>query len=323
MKLDVRQIVNLRGIGTPACAVLLLALPALVHASTYYVTIAGLGGEPEYEQRFAMWAKDIDKLVRTAGPTDKVETLTGAAATKAKIESVLGQIAKEAKPADALVLMMVGHGTFDGAEYKFNLPGPDLSGSELATLLNRIPTTRQLVVNMTSASGGSRAALEKTNRAIITATRGGTEKNATIFARYWVEALRDPAADTDKNDTISALEAFRYAEQKTAKFYETQKRLATEHAMLGDTGKGTGVKNPSAANGEGLVASRISVIKIGSAQTATATPEKQKLIVHKEDLEQQIDALKYQKAAIPLDQYKRQLSGLLLELAKTQAELDK
>ena len=49
---------------------------------------------------------------------------------------------------------------------------------------------------------------------VITATKTGTEKNATVFARYWVEALRDPAADTDKNETISALEAFRYAERK-------------------------------------------------------------------------------------------------------------
>src|SRR5947209_3058747 len=27
------------------------------HATTYYVTIAGLGGEPDYDQRFKMWAE--------------------------------------------------------------------------------------------------------------------------------------------------------------------------------------------------------------------------------------------------------------------------
>ena len=105
-----------------------------------------------------------------------------------------------------------------------NLPGPDLSGVELGALLDRIACTRQLVVNMTSASGGSRASLEKANRVVITATKSGNEKNATVFARFWVEALRDPAADTDKNETVSALEAFIFAETKTAQFYETQKR---------------------------------------------------------------------------------------------------
>src|SRR5690606_416612 len=97
--------------------------------------------------------------------------------------------------------------------------GPDITASELANLLDRVPARRQLVVNMTSASGASIAQLQKANRVVITATRTGMEKNATIFARYWVEALRDPAADADKNGSVSALEAFRYADQKTATYY--------------------------------------------------------------------------------------------------------
>src|SRR5229473_8421068 len=130
--------------------------------------------------------------------------------------------------------MLIGHGSYDGVEYKINLPGPDLSAAELGTLLNRVPATRQLVVNMTSASGGSIETLRKGNRVLITATKSGSEKNATVFARYWVEALRDAAADADKNETVSALEAFIYAEEKTTQFYETQKRLATEHPTLED-----------------------------------------------------------------------------------------
>jgi hypothetical protein len=294
-----------------------------LHAATFYVTVAGLGGEPEYEQRFASQAQEIDKLVRAGGPDSKVTTLSGAQATKSNIQSSLAQIAREAKPADAFVLMLIGHGGFDGYEYKINLPGPDVSGVELATLLDRIPCTRQLVVNMTSASGGSRAALEKPTRVVITATKSGSEKNATVFARYWVEALRDPAADTDKNDTVSALEAFMYADQKTTQFYETQKRLATEHPTLEDTGQGDGARKPSPDNGEGLLASRFTLLRIGAAQIAANTPEKKALLDKREDLEQQIDKLKYEKAAMPEDQYKKQLSTLLLELAKTQAELDK
>ena len=232
------------------------------------------------------------------------------------MQSVLAGIAKEAKPGDAFVLMLIGHGSFDGIDYKFNLPGPDLSAIELAALLDRIPASRQLVVNMTSASGGSRAALEKPNRAVITATKSGSEKNATIFARYWVEALRDPAADADKNETVSALEAFVYAEQKTSQSYETQKRLATEHPTLEDTGQSEGTRN-------GLLASQIAMLHLGATQAAANTPKKKALLAHREELEQQIDTLKYQKAATPPDEYKKQLTALLLELAKTQAELDK
>jgi len=309
--------------GTGILAGVVLALSATpVHATTFYVTVAGLGGEPDYEQHFSTWAQEIDKLVK-AGSDVNVVTMYGADATKARVQSVLGQVAKEAKAGDALVLMLIGHGSFDNVDYKINLPGPDLSAAELAALLDRIPTSRQLVVNMTSASGGSRAVLEKPNRAIITATKSGSEKNATVFARYWVEALRDPAADADKNGVISALEAYRYAEQKTANFYDSQKRLATEHPMLEDTGKADGVKAPSAENGEGLLASRFTLLQIGATQIAATTPEKKALLTKREELEQQIDQLKYQKATMAVEAYKKQLAALLLELAKTQAELDK
>ena len=180
-----------------------------------------------------------------------------------------------------------------------------MSATDLAKLLDKVRATRQLVVNMTSASGGSIEALKRQNRVLITATKAGSEKNATVFTRYWLEALRDPAADTDKNDTISALEAFRYAQQKTANFYETQKRLATEHAVIEDTGAGVAVRTPSAENGNGLRAAAFPLVRLGSAQAAANDPEKRKLLEKKEDLEQQIDKLKYEKAAMPADEYKK------------------
>ncbi len=299
----------------------LLVVTAAAQAATYYVTVAGLGGEPEYEQRFAGWAKDIDKAVKASGPEARVFTLQGSNATKERLQATLQQIAREAKKDDALVLMIVGHGTFDGTEYKINLPGPDITGVELAMLLDRIPA-RQLVVNMTSASGASLASLRRKERAVITATKSGNEKNATIFARYWVEALRDPAADTDKNEVISALEAFKYAETKTQKFFESQNRLATEHALLEDTGAGEGTRTPSAQNGEGLLASRFPLLRIGAAEAVSRDPAKQQLLKRKEDLEQQIDVLKYQKAALQASEYKAKLAALLTELARVQAELD-
>jgi hypothetical protein len=63
-------------------------------------------------------------------------------------------------------------------------------------------------------------------------------------------------------------------------------------------------------------------LRLGSNASAAANPEKMKLLAQKEDLEQQIDRLKYQKAAMPSEEYKRQIGALLLQLAKTQAELD-
>jgi hypothetical protein len=304
---------------------------APLHAATYYLTVAGLGGEPDYEQRFAMWAGEIESILKSAGGDAKVETLKGASATRVNVRASLEKIAREAQPQDALVVMLIGHGSYDGVDYKINLPGPDLTAADLAALLDRVPATRQLVVNMTSASGGAMNALRKENRVVIAATKTGAERNATVFPRYWVEALRDPAADTDKNETISALEAFHYAQHKIADYYESQKRLATEHPLLvdtgkdagKDTGKGAGAQGPSAENSEGLRAAAFPLVRLGAAKSLANDPEKRKLLLKKERLEEQIDQLKYSKSTLAPDEYKKQLTGLLLDLARTQQELDK
>jgi len=298
---------------------LFLALSA--HATTYYVTISGLGGEPDYDQRFKMWAQQIDSSLKKAGGDSNVITLE--APTRDQVRARMNNVAKEAKSTDAFVLMLIGHGTYDGTEYKFNLPGPDLTGAEIGAMLDRIPAARQLVVNMTSASGGSMDVLRKPGRIIIAATKSGSEKNATIFARYWADALSDPAADVDKNESVSALEAYRFASRKTGEFFETEKRLATEHAVLEDTGKGEGDRNPGADNNEGNLAAAFPVVRLGANAEAARNPVKRPLIEQKEQIEQAIDRLKYDKAALPADVYKKQLTQLLLQLAKVQEEIDK
>jgi len=242
-----------------ATAGLLLATLRL-HASVYYVTVAGLGGEPDYEQRFTETAKDLDRTFH-ASTGAHVYTLTGAQATKAKLSATLAEIAREAK-------------------------------------------------------------LERPGRGVIAATKNGTEKNATVFARYWAEALGDPTADVDKSDSISAMEALTYADRKTAAFYESQKRLATEHAVFEDTGKGEGVKVSAAEGRQGAFLGSLTVVRIGAAQAAMNDPAKRELMAKKEELEQKIDALKYQKAAMEPGEYKQQLTAALLELAKVQAQLD-
>jgi hypothetical protein len=297
------------------------ALP--LHATTFYLTIAGLGGEPDYEQRFKMLADESDKLLKAGGADREVITLQGAGATKAALHAALSKFAGMAKSQDALVVMLIGHGTFDGVEYKFNLPGPDISGTELAAALNKVPAARQLVVNMTSASGGSIPALRKDGRVVVCATRTGTEKNATVFARFWVEALRDPAADTDKNETVSALEAFKYAQAKTAKFYEDQKRLATEHSVMEDTGKGSGERAPSAENGVGLRAAAFPLVRFGTTKIAAADPAKKALLDKRDQIQAQIDELKFQKTSMAPEAYKQNLTTLLIQLSQVQEAIDK
>ena len=123
------------------------------------------------------------------------------------------------------------------------------------------------------------------DRVVITATKSGTEKNAVVFTRYWIDGLRDPSADTDKDGKTSALESFRYADRKTVEYFESQKLLATEHALLVDNGASAGVRNPASANGQGLLAANFPVIRpptetavrAGARKTETARRRKRTL----------------------------------------------
>jgi hypothetical protein len=302
---------------------LLLCIAVALPAANYYVIVSGLGGTPEYDTQFAKWATDLDHEFRRNGPDTQVVMLSGNAATRQHVEQILSHLEGEVRPEDAFALLLIGHGTFDGTDYKMNLPGPDITAGELAALLNRIPARRQLVVNMTSCSGASLTVLAKRDRIVITATKSGTEKNAPVFARYWLDALRDPATDTDKNGTISALEAFVYAQRKTNAYFESEKLLATEHAMMTDNGSSDAVRQPKPDNRQGVLASAFPLVRPQVEIATRLAPEKQKLVAKKEELEAKIDRLKYQKPAMPEDEYKQQLTALLLELARTQAEIDR
>lgn len=302
-----------------------LFLANLSSAANYYVSVAGLGGAPDYESQFEKWAGDMEKELSRNSAEVHVTTLSGASATRQRVAEALSQLAGQAKPEDTFALFLMGHGTFDGDEYKLNLPGPDITGHELAALVNRISAKRQLIVNMTSCSGASMASFAKKDRIVITATKSGTEKNAPVFARYWVDALRDPAADVDKNGTITAQEAFNYAQRKTAAYFEAEKLLATEHPLMIDSAKveptmtGSGVNQVKSS----LLAAAFPLVRPEVNAMQSLTPGKQRLLSKKEDLEAKIDRLKFEKAAMTPELYKQQLGALLLELAKTQAEIDR
>ena len=69
--------------------------------------------------------------------------------------------------------------------------------------------------------------------------------------------------------------------------------------------------------------SSFTLLRLGASQQAANDPAKRALLAKKDELEQKIDTLKYQKAAMDPADYKKQLTDALVELAKVQEELDK
>jgi len=74
---------------------------------------------------------------------------------------------------------------------------------------------------------------------------------------------------------------------------------------------------------EGALMASFTVVRIGAAQAAMNDPAKRELMMKKEELEQKIDELKYEKAAMEPGEYTKELRAALVELAQVQGELDK
>lgn len=284
-----------------AAAALLGAASA--HAETYYLIVAGLGGEPRYEEQFAADARALAEAAeRTLGGAERITLLVGADASREGLREAFGTLAASTEEADRLAVFLVGHGSFDGHLYKFNLPGPDIDDVELGELLAAVPAKSQLVVDATSASGAVLESWKAEGRMLITATRSGAERNATRFAEHWAAALSAKDADINKNGVITAQEAFDYAERMVAESYESEGTLATEHPQLAAEGAGA------------FDVSRLTA-------RATGTPEVAALTDQLVDLEDQIAALRLRREELG-DDYLDQLQELLVQVALIQQRID-
>ena len=168
-------------------------------------------------------------------------------------------------------------------------------------------------MSSTPCSGVLTKTLSRKGRVVITATKSEFENNDTIFGQFFVEAFKNKAADTDKNSEVSMLEAYLYAAQRVESWYKEQGRLATEHPLLEDSGDATGVARPSPANGEGLMAAKVSLhaTTTATASTSSTSPELKALDAERQRLEGAIQDLKYRKATIPEADYGKQMETLL------------
>jgi hypothetical protein len=244
--------------------------------------------------------------------------------TRENLQAVCHDLAGRVRKDDLVFIFIEGHGGYDGKVYKLNLVGPDPTADDIVADLYSIPAQRFVVVNATSSSGGSLQAFSQTGKIVVTATKSGMEKNQTHMGQYFVEAFKNNAADSDKNGRVSIIEAFSYARQKVEEYYNAEGTLQTEHCVLDDNGDAQAQSEPAPENGDGFLA-RTTFLDAGVPASARVnlTPEQQKLALEAQELEKQIEALKYAKAGMEEADYEAKLESLLLRLAQINAKLPK
>jgi Peptidase C13 family len=300
-----------------------LLLSATAYAQTVHLAIiVGLAGEPEHAELFQRWGATLVDASARLGVSNPIylsekpevdpKRITGRS-TKDEIARAFDRL-KTAGEEDVVFIVLVGHGTFDGKVAKFNLPGPDLTPLEFEPLLKGLKSRHVVFVNTASASGPFMQTLAGPGRTIVTATRSGSERFATLFGGYFVDALVGTDADMDKNRRVSVLEAFTQAKRDVATAYEREGIMLTEHALLNDSG-GEGIADPSPDAKQGKVAAVLSLGSSSAGDPLPSDPKMRALYLERRDLERRIEALKLLKGSMPADRYTSELEKLATDLA--------
>ena len=291
------------------------------------VIVVGAPGAAEYKGQFERWAGLWQAVALKAGAQSiRIGGAEGAQVTdRDRLHSVLQEQAKAGQ--QPLWIVLIGHGTYDGREAKFNMRGADVTDAELANWLS--PVKRQvIVINCASSSGPFINRLSGPNRVVVTATKSGFEMNFTRLGQYLAEAITDPRADLDKDGQVSLLEAYLTAGSRVEEYYRARSQLASEHALLDDNGDKLGTPanwfkgvraTQRARDGAALDGIRAHQVHLIPSDRERGMPAEMRK--RRDELESSIADLRDQKEKLKDDEYYARLEKLMVELAQLYGKL--
>ena len=303
-----------------------MAMPAAAHADERYALIvSGVSGSEKFAESQKAWVASLESTLqkRLGFAPERVTVLSeggsaAALANRGNVTKTLASLKSKLTADDTLLVVLIGHGTFDGTAAKFNLVGPDMDSSEWKASLEGTPA-RLVFVNTTSASFQFVPALSGKNRIVIAATDSAAQKYATVFPQYFIEALdQGEKADNDKNGRLSVWEAFTYASQAVKQAFEQKGTLVTERSIIDDNGDGQG-KEAAATGADGVLA-RTTFLDAATG-AAASNPAVAALDKRRIAIEAEIEQLKARKGQMPAGQYEEEFERLAIELAKISAQI--
>ena len=304
-----------------------LGTRAAAAETRWAVIISGASGGEKYAEQMATWRSELRSALvdRYGFNADHVKLLvdeaakTGDRATTANVRNVFGEIKKSGSKEDFVLIVLLGHGTFDGDVAKFNLVGPDMTAKDWTDVLSGIQG-RVAVVNTTEASFPFLEALSNKGRIVITATHSAAQKYATVFPEYFVKAMKEASTDLDKNGRTSLFEVFAVASASVKQHFEQRGQLITEHALIDDNGDGKG-RQATDEGPDGALARN--AFLDAEAIPANASAELTALIKRRRELEAKAEEHKQLKGVMPDAEWNAQFEKLMLELAQVSAEIRK
>lgn len=283
--------------------------------------IIGGAGEPKYEEGFHSAAEAWIRAANSTNARLKVVGMeNGDKNDRDEIESWISNLETQS-PIPAWIVY-IGHGTHTPKHTSLNLRGPDINAISMADWLD--PLERTLIfIHGGSASAPFINRLSKSNRILITATRSGEELNYARFGEHFARVIESRNGDSNQDGQVSLLEAFVATALSVETFYEENKRLSSEHALIDDNGDGTGtpadwfrgerlIKTPKDDRRPDGFRSR-QIAFIASEQESLLSPEQRNA---RDKLEAELENHRSQKKSLEEADYYEQLEVILLKLSK-------
>ena len=300
---------------------------ALLAQDQYALVVTGASGESSFGERYDRWRSSLVTALRVQPMFEETHLVVLAErpgpdvgrASRAGVRQAVEQLAARMGRDSVLYIVLIGHGSFDGVDAKFNLVGPDLEAREWATLLSLLPG-HLVFVNTTGASYPFLARLSGPSHTIVTATGSSVQRFETIFPEFFISALAELSADLDKSGRVSVLEAFEFASSGVRQWYRQRGQLATERALIDDNGDGRG-RESGEPGPDGVVAGRL-YPGAGPVESLVDTdPFIAPLVARLRELQRAVDELKAVKDKMDAAAYRRELELLLLELARVSRQI--
>lgn len=293
----------------------------------YALVVTGASGGPPYSEQYDAWRSSFVRVLEQtfAYPRDRILVLAekeGDGVRQANRENVrraVEVIRRAATKDDVVLILLMGHGTSENEEAKFNLVGPDLSAREWDALLRPI-AARLVFVDAASGSFPFLQELSGRGRIVLTANDSAAQQFETVFPGFFIGAFDDAEADFDRNGKVSIWEAFASAAGGVRRWFQERGQLATERPMLDDNGDGIGRDAEAVAGLDGTLA-QITYLQPDAPIVDTGDPELTRLRRRRAEVESELERLRANKTNLSADEYDATLERLLLELARIDRQL--
>ena len=182
-------------------------------------------------------------------------------------EALLGELAEAADytrqpDAGPVWLIFQGHANRIPGGLNYNLPGPDVSGRDIADALKgAAPNAPIVLISTMTCSASLVRPLAAPGRMIISATTPSDPENETEFPTALATALETAESDSNRDGVLSVTELFLACHAQVQKLYESGGFMIKEHAQLDGNGDGRATQRPSPLDAEPASARGLRIVQ--------------------------------------------------------------